>query len=306
MLADEPGVAPEVLDRGLAWLCGQQEADGSWFGRWGVNYVYGTGAAVPALIRAGVAPDDPRIRRAVTWLEDHQNPDGGWGEDLRSYIDESWRGRGASTASQTAWALLALLAAGEAHGPVTRRGMDWLRQPSKRTAAGTSPGSPGPASRGTSASTTTSTVWSCRSWPWAATARSLEAADHDQRRGRNRRQRAGPAGAGPAAGGGPGRDRRRSGQPGSSGPAPGLRRAAATAQAVHGRRSARRRGRGGRGRGPGRRAGAGRPRRRRPGPRRARRPVPAPLASAPLVAAALRRRGLDVTRRADRCPRPRW
>ena len=126
MLADEPGVAPEVLERGLAWLWGQQEADGSWFGRWGVNYVYGTGAAVPALIRAGVAPDDPRIRRAVTWLEGHQNPDGGWGEDLRSYIDETWRGRGASTASQTAWALLALLAAGEAHGPVTRRGIEWL------------------------------------------------------------------------------------------------------------------------------------------------------------------------------------
>ena len=126
MLADEPSVAPEVLQRGLAWLWGQQEADGSWFGRWGVNYVYGTGAAVPALIRAGVAPADPRIRRAVTWLEEHQNPDGGWGEDLRSYLDESWRGRGASTASQTAWALLALLAAGETHGPVTRRGIDWL------------------------------------------------------------------------------------------------------------------------------------------------------------------------------------
>ena len=74
MLADEPSVAPEVLQRGLAWLWGQQEADGSWFGRWGVNYVYGTGAAVPALIRAGVAPADPRIRRAVTWLEEHQKP----------------------------------------------------------------------------------------------------------------------------------------------------------------------------------------------------------------------------------------
>jgi squalene-hopene/tetraprenyl-beta-curcumene cyclase len=126
MLADEPGVPPDVLQRGLDWLWREQEADGSWFGRWGVNYVYGTGAAVPALIRAGVAPDDPRIRRAVTWLEEHQNPDGGWGEDMRSYIDPSWRGRGASTASQTAWALLALLAAGESHRVSVGRAVGWL------------------------------------------------------------------------------------------------------------------------------------------------------------------------------------
>jgi squalene-hopene/tetraprenyl-beta-curcumene cyclase len=126
MLADEPGVAPEVVARGLAWLWDQQEEDGSWFGRWGVNYIYGTGAAVPALVRAGVDAADPRIRRAVRWLEDHQNPDGGWGEDLRSYVDDGWRGRGASTASQTAWALLALLAAGESESPATRRGADWL------------------------------------------------------------------------------------------------------------------------------------------------------------------------------------
>ena len=115
-----------MLQRGLDWLWREQEADGSWFGRWGVNYVYGTGAAVPALIRAGVAPDDPRIRRAVTWLEEHQNPDGGWGEDMRSYIDPSWRGRGASTASQTAWALLALLAAGESHRVSVGRAVGWL------------------------------------------------------------------------------------------------------------------------------------------------------------------------------------
>ncbi len=126
MLADEPGVAPEVLAQGLAWLSDQQEPDGSWFGRWGVNYVYGTGAAVPALVRAGVGGDDRRIRRAVRWLQDHQNPDGGWGEDLRSYVDEAWHGRGTSTASQTAWALLALLAAGESESPATRRGVDWL------------------------------------------------------------------------------------------------------------------------------------------------------------------------------------
>jgi squalene-hopene/tetraprenyl-beta-curcumene cyclase len=77
-------------------------------------------------VAAGVAPDDPRIRRAVRWLESHQNPDGGWGEDLRSYVDNQWRGRGESTASQTAWALLALLAAGEVSAPSTRGGVDWL------------------------------------------------------------------------------------------------------------------------------------------------------------------------------------
>jgi squalene-hopene/tetraprenyl-beta-curcumene cyclase len=96
--------------RGVAWLLRHQEPDGSWFGRWGANHVYGTGAVVPALIAAGLDPAHPAVVRAVQWLEGHQNPDGGWGEDLRSYRDAEWVGRGASTASQTAWALLALLA----------------------------------------------------------------------------------------------------------------------------------------------------------------------------------------------------
>jgi squalene-hopene/tetraprenyl-beta-curcumene cyclase len=110
---------------GLHWLLAAQEDDGSWFGRWGVNHVYGTGAAVPALVAAGISPRDERIRRAVRWLEDHQNPDGGWGEDCRSYDDPSWIGRGESTASQTAWALLALDAAGEC-SEALRRGVRWL------------------------------------------------------------------------------------------------------------------------------------------------------------------------------------
>jgi squalene-hopene/tetraprenyl-beta-curcumene cyclase len=126
MLAAEKTVAPEVINRGVAWLWQNQEADGSWFGRWGVNYVYGTGAAVPALIEAGADCSDPRIRRAVSWLEQHQNPDGGWGEDLRSYVDESWHGRGESTPSQTAWALLALIVAGDANGDAAGRGVRWL------------------------------------------------------------------------------------------------------------------------------------------------------------------------------------
>jgi squalene-hopene/tetraprenyl-beta-curcumene cyclase len=111
--------------RGLEWLLAAQEVDGSWFGRWGVNHIYGTGAAVPALIAAGLPAGDERIRRAVRWLEAHQNADGGWGEDCRSYDDPDWIGRGVSTASQTAWALLALDAAGERSAAV-RRGVNWL------------------------------------------------------------------------------------------------------------------------------------------------------------------------------------
>ncbi|HKF31045.1 MAG TPA: squalene--hopene cyclase [Jatrophihabitantaceae bacterium] len=111
--------------RGITWLLDNQERDGSWFGRWGANYIYGTGAVVPALVAAGISKDAPAIRRAVRWLEQHQNADGGWGEDLRSYVDPAWSGRGDSTASQTAWALLALLAAEEQSLTVTR-GVEYL------------------------------------------------------------------------------------------------------------------------------------------------------------------------------------
>jgi squalene-hopene/tetraprenyl-beta-curcumene cyclase len=125
MLAAFGEPASEYAQSALRWLSESQEPDGSWFGRWGVNYVYGTGAAVPALVAAGVSPRDPRVRRAVRWLEEHQNEDGGWGEDIRSYHDRAWAGRGASTASQTAWALLALHAAGE-HSDAVRRGLLYL------------------------------------------------------------------------------------------------------------------------------------------------------------------------------------
>jgi squalene-hopene/tetraprenyl-beta-curcumene cyclase len=109
----------------VAWLLRAQEADGSWFGRWGANHVYGTGAVIPGLVAAGLDAGDPAVRRAVGWLERHQNADGGWGEDLRSYRDDSHRGKGASTASQTAWALLGLLAAGE-RTVATERGVAFL------------------------------------------------------------------------------------------------------------------------------------------------------------------------------------
>jgi squalene-hopene/tetraprenyl-beta-curcumene cyclase len=126
MLADEADADRRRLDEAIRWLRARQEPDGSWFGRWGANHVYGTGAVVPALVAAGVEPDDPGITRAVAWLERHQNDDGGWGEDLRSYDDPSMRGRGTSTASQTAWALLALLAAGRRATEAVRRGVTFL------------------------------------------------------------------------------------------------------------------------------------------------------------------------------------
>jgi squalene-hopene/tetraprenyl-beta-curcumene cyclase len=111
--------------RGIAWLLESQEPDGSWFGRWGANHLYGVGAVVPALTAAGLAPDHPALRRAIAWLEARQNEDGGWGEDLRSYDDADYRGRGGSTACQTAWALLALLAV-DGRGPVVARGVQYL------------------------------------------------------------------------------------------------------------------------------------------------------------------------------------
>jgi squalene-hopene/tetraprenyl-beta-curcumene cyclase len=115
---------PETV-QAVRWLISQQEPGGSWFGRWGVNHVYGTGAVLPALIAAGVEPSELCVRRAVSWLERHQNDDGGWGEDPRSYDDPEWVGRGESTASQTAWALLALHAA-RASPRTVSRGVQWL------------------------------------------------------------------------------------------------------------------------------------------------------------------------------------
>ena len=95
------GHRSDALDRGVAWLLAAQEDDGAWFGRWGANYVYGTAAALVALVLAGLEPFHPAIARGVAWLVEHQNDDGGWGEDLRSYDEASWRGRGHSTASRS-------------------------------------------------------------------------------------------------------------------------------------------------------------------------------------------------------------
>jgi squalene-hopene/tetraprenyl-beta-curcumene cyclase len=124
-LVQERGYDDEVR-RGLDWLLAEQEADGSWFGRWGVNHIYGTAAALPALEACGLEPEHPAMRRAIAWLDSVQNEDGGFGEDIRSYGDPAWRGRGASSPSQTAWALLAYVAANEAQGLPARRAAEWL------------------------------------------------------------------------------------------------------------------------------------------------------------------------------------
>ncbi|QTZ95060.1 squalene--hopene cyclase [Streptomyces auratus] len=127
MLADVGRTHDPRTRRGVAWLLAEQDPCGAWFGRWGTNYVYGTGSVLPALAAVGIPRSHPAVRRAVRWLEGVQNDDGGWGEDQRSYQDkERWAGRGASTASQTAWALMALLAAGERDGEAVRRGVRWL------------------------------------------------------------------------------------------------------------------------------------------------------------------------------------
>lgn len=128
MLAYEGKAHHPDTRRGVEWLLAEQETTGAWFGRWGVNYVYGTGSVVPALTAAGLPVSHPAIRRAVTWLESVQNEDGGWGEDLRSYREEEWIGHGASTPSQTAWALLALLAAGEGESKAVEQGIAYLSE----------------------------------------------------------------------------------------------------------------------------------------------------------------------------------
>jgi squalene-hopene/tetraprenyl-beta-curcumene cyclase len=125
-LPDSP-TDPASVQRGIAYLLAEQEADGSWFGRWGTNYIYGTWSALAALNAAGLDHGHPALRRAVDWLVAHQRADGGWGEDGRSYWADQPRGAGpVSTPSQTAWALLGLMAAGEVHHPAVARGIDWL------------------------------------------------------------------------------------------------------------------------------------------------------------------------------------
>jgi squalene-hopene/tetraprenyl-beta-curcumene cyclase len=118
-----------AMRTGIDYLRREQMADGSWFGRWGVNYVYGTWSALCALNAAGLDADDPCVRKAVDWLVAIQNPDGGWGEDCTSYkLDYRGYERAPSNASQTAWALLGLMAAGEVDHPAVGRGIAYLQR----------------------------------------------------------------------------------------------------------------------------------------------------------------------------------
>lgn len=115
-----------AVRKGLDYLKATQQEDGSWWGRWGVNYVYGIGAVLPALRRIGEHMDEPYIQKALDWLVHHQHADGGWGEDAESYLEPSLRGQGPSTKSQTAWALLGLIAGGRADSESARRGVGYL------------------------------------------------------------------------------------------------------------------------------------------------------------------------------------
>lgn len=115
-----------ALERAVTHIRREQQQNGAWFGRWGVNCVYGTFAALMALREVGEVPQEETMRRAAAWLKQHQNEDGGWGESCRSYEDGELQGVGPSTASQTAWALLGLLAAGEVHHPAVGRGIAYL------------------------------------------------------------------------------------------------------------------------------------------------------------------------------------
>ncbi len=114
------GMEDPVVAAAVHYIRSEQEVDGSWFGRWGVNHIYGTGAVLPALATIGENMQADYIIKACDWLVARQNSDGGWGETCASYMDESLRGRGESTPSQTAWALLGLLAQGGSQGTYAR------------------------------------------------------------------------------------------------------------------------------------------------------------------------------------------
>jgi squalene-hopene/tetraprenyl-beta-curcumene cyclase len=122
------GFTPEddCVEKAIKFLKHDQCPDGSWFGRWGTNYIYGTWQVLRGLRVIGEDMRLPYVRRAVAWLKNTQNADGGWGESVRSYDDPQFKGIGESTASQTAWAVMGLISAGETHSPEVARGIEFL------------------------------------------------------------------------------------------------------------------------------------------------------------------------------------
>jgi squalene-hopene/tetraprenyl-beta-curcumene cyclase len=114
------------VQKAIKFILSEQEPDGSWFGRWGVNYIYGTFLVLRGLEAIGFDHNEPQVQQAAEWIRMVQNPDGGWGETCGSYDDPNTRGVGASTPSQTAWALLGLLAAGDDRSDSIAKGVRWL------------------------------------------------------------------------------------------------------------------------------------------------------------------------------------
>jgi squalene-hopene/tetraprenyl-beta-curcumene cyclase len=120
------------VQRAIEFIKREQEPDGSWFGRWGVNYIYGTMLVLRGLEAVGVDHHEPTVQQAAEWLRMMQNPDGGWGESCESYDDPDKRGLGPSTASQTAWAVMGLLAASDTRSDSMQRGIAYLLKTQRR------------------------------------------------------------------------------------------------------------------------------------------------------------------------------